>query len=118
MRILFFLFLASSFLYGQENYVMVDNQDPKSLKIATEKITYKIQVLSSNWIDMDKFKNWMQTNICEVEYYKNKVGREYFRYLITPSESGLPAANKLLDSLTSDFMNPFIVVYYKGKRQN
>ena len=80
--------------------------------------SYKVQVLSASSVDKNKFSTYIESYRCEVEHYKTKVGKDVYRYLITPKENTLVSANLLLDELSSHFQNPFIVVYYKNKRQN
>jgi hypothetical protein len=38
--------------------------------------------------------------------------------MISPKENTLISANMLLEETTFNFQNPYIVVYYKNKRQN
>jgi hypothetical protein len=81
-------------------------------------ISYKIQVLSSSIEDMTKFKYLLEEYKCEIEYHKSKIGKEVYRYLISPKENTLISANMLLEETTFNFQNPYIVVYFKNKRQN
>lgn len=79
-------------------------------------ITYKIQVISNNYKDSTKFKYFSNEYKCEIEKNKSKIGDKWV-YLITPKENTLCSANVLLDETFYHFHNPFIVIYYKGKRQ-
>jgi hypothetical protein len=80
--------------------------------------SYKVQILSSLNVDKTKFKYFIENYRCEVEHFKTKVGKDVYRYLIVPKENTLYSANLLLDEVFYHFQNPFIVVFYKGKRQN
>lgn len=119
-NLLILIFVISScILLGQTNVNCVDTNLFNEVHEKPQKnITYKIQVLSSSIEDMTKFKYFLQGYKCEIEYHKTKVGNEVFRYLISPKENTLISANMLLEEVTYSFQNPYIVVYYKNKRQN
>ena len=117
--ILLFLILSNTFVFSQTsenvNYTSTFNDINEKPQ---KNVTYKIQVLSSSVEDMTKFKYFIQEYKCEIEYHKTKIGKEVFRYLISPKENTLISANMLLEETTYNFLNPYIVVYYKNKRQN
>jgi hypothetical protein len=110
MKYLFFFLFLSTFSFGQ---------CCSALDSLHEKHTsYKVQVLSASSVDKTKFIHFIKDYRCEVEHHKTKVGKDVYRYLITPKENNLESANVLLDEVSRNYQNPFIIVYYKGKRQN
>jgi hypothetical protein len=117
--ILFFLILSNTFVFSQTsegvNYKNTFNEVNEKPQ---KNITYKIQVLSSSVHDMIKFKYFLEEYKCEIEYHKTKIGSEVYRYMISPKENTWISANMLLEETTFNFQNPYIVVYYKNKRQN
>jgi hypothetical protein len=110
MKYLFFFLFLSTFSFGQ-CCTALDSLHEKHT-------SYKIQILSASSVDKAKFKNFIENYRCEVEHHKTKVGKDVYRYLIVPKQDNLESANALLDEVFSSYQNPFIVVYYKGKRQN
>jgi hypothetical protein len=116
--VLFFI-LTSVYIFGQTAYVSNDTNIFNGINEKPQKnISYKIQVLSSSIEDMTKFKYFLEDYKCEIEYHKSKIGKEVYRYLISPKENTLISANMLLEETTFNFQNPYIVVYFKNKRQN
>ncbi len=103
LLICFFIFL---------NFFSIGQNEPKKEK----NITYKVQIISSDFQDSTKFKYFLEEYNCEIKRNKSKVGDKWI-YLITPKENTLYSANVLLDETFYHYQNPFIVVYYKGKRQ-
>lgn len=112
MKHLIFFLLLSTITLGQGK--LVSNLD----SLHKKHTTYKIQVLSSSYVDKTKFKYFIEQYRCEVEYHRTKVGKDVYRYMIVPKENNLCSVNVLLDETFYHYQNPFIVVYYKGKRQN
>jgi hypothetical protein len=110
-HLIYFLFL-STITFGQGK--LVSNLD----SLHEKHTSYKIQILSSSNVDKTKFKYFLEQYRCEVEHHRTKVGKDVYRYLIVPKENNLCSANLLLDEVFYHYQNPFIVVYYKGKRQN
>lgn len=109
--IIFLLFVSLNPIFGQK--IIFDNHN----EAQKEKITYKVQVFSSKSINKDNFKHFIKTNRCEIEYVKIN-GEDLYRYLIIPNENNLISANKILDDVSKYYLNPFIVQYYKNKRNN
>lgn len=110
MKYLFFFLFLSTFSFGQ-CCAALDSLHEKHT-------SYKVQVLSASSVDKTKFKNFIKDFRCEVEHFKTKVGKDVYRYLIVPKENSLESANLLLDEISGHYQSPFIVVFYKGKRQN
>ncbi len=118
--ILLFLLLVTELIAQGRYFKEYDAIPPKSKReILIEKHTvYKIQILSSNVRDGDKFKYFTDDYVCEIVRSKSKLSGDVYRYLITPKENTLHSSNLLLDELFYYYQNPFIVIYWKGKRQN
>ena len=110
MKYLIFFLFFSTFSFGQ-CCTALDSLHEKHT-------SYKVQVLSASSVDKTKFIHFINDYRCEVEHFKTKVGKDVYRYLIVPKQDNLESANALLDEVFSSYHNPFIVVYYKGKRQN
>ena len=110
MKYLIFFLFFSTFSFAQSN--LITNVDSLHEKHTS------VQVLSASSVDKTKFKNFIGEYRCEVEHFKTKVGKDVYRYLIVPKENDLKSANLLLDEISGHYQNPFIVVFYNGKRQN
>lgn len=119
-NLLILFFITISFcIFGQTSNKSVDTNLFNEVHEKPQKnITYKIQILSSSYKDMTKFQYLIEFYKCDIEYHKSKVGKDLYRYMVEPHENTLICANMLLEEVSYNFQNPFIVVYYKNKRQN
>ncbi len=116
--VILILILVSNLVFSQKRITYNADSNRKIDSLHKSNVEYKVQILSSTYIDSGKFKHYFDTHRCEVEFFRTKENKEVYRYLIFPDENSLESANILLDQLSKDFLNPFIVQYNKGKRIN
>ena len=82
-------------------------------------MTYRVQVLSSSYVDKNKFGKYLKTHRCEVDYCMLPSSKEVYRYNIAPTiVNSYTEALKLMEVLNKTYENPFVVMYHKGKRIN
>ena len=82
-------------------------------------MTYRVQVVSSSYVDRNKFGKYLKTHRCEVDYCMLPSSKEVYRYTIAPTiVNSYNEALKLMEVLNRTYDNPFVVMYRKGKRIN